>query len=66
MKVKVNQDLCIGCGLCASESVAASVFEMNETDYKAVVKDGADLQANKEKIKEAIEMCPVVAIKMVE
>lgn len=62
MKVKVNQDLCIGCGMCASESVAPEVFEMNETDYKAVVKEGADLQANKEKIREAIEMCPVAAI----
>lgn len=64
MKVTVDPDLCIGCGMCASESVAAEVFEIDEASYKAKVKAGADVEGNGDKVKEAAEMCPVGAIKI--
>ena len=56
---KVNQDKCIGCGTCAS--MCPEVFELN-SDGKAVVKSGADLEKNKEKIAEVISSCPTKAI----
>lgn len=56
MKPKIN-DACIACGTC--ESICPEVFKI-EGD-KAVVLD-ADYDALKDKIKEAIEACPVEAI----
>ena len=55
--VSVNQETCIGCGAC--EATCSEVFEL--IDGKAHVKAGAD--AGKPCIKEAIEGCPVDAIK---
>jgi ferredoxin len=53
--VKINKEKCIGCGLC--ESIAPEVFEIK--DGKAVVKNQ---NASKDKIKDAIDSCPVEAI----
>lgn len=63
MKVKVDQTSCIGCGACAN---ICDNFEMVETSkgYKARVKEG-----NVEEIgcnKDAMEACPVDAIKIKE
>ena len=57
--VKVIESDCIGCGLCAS--IADDVFEMKDTDEgsKAKVKT----QKKDEAVKDAIESCPVNAIK---
>jgi len=55
--VKVNQEDCIGCGSC--ESICPEVFEMKEG--KAHVKPNANPPKNR--LKEAIESCPVDAIK---
>ena len=55
--VKVNEDVCIGCGACAS--VCPDVFEMSD-DGKAQVKSGADEKADC--VKQAIDDCPVDAI----
>ena len=55
--LKVDQDKCIGCGVCVS--IAPEVFEIGE-DGKAHVKNPEG--ASKEKIKEAIESCPTGAI----
>lgn len=59
MKTKVDQDTCIGCGLCPS--IAPDVYEMGD-DGKAHeisedVPDGADSAAQ-----EAADGCPVSAI----
>lgn len=59
MKPVVDQDLCIGCGLCSS--VCPEAFEMND-DGKAQPIEGADFAAVEDGVKEAIESCPVQAI----
>ena len=56
--VKVDKNLCIGCGAC--ESVCSDVFEMK--DMKAVVKKGQE-KSSKPCVKEAVETCPVDAIR---
>ncbi|NQU16500.1 MAG: ferredoxin [Candidatus Saganbacteria bacterium] len=54
------EDGCTGCGLC--EQIAEGIFEI-PSDV-AVVKAGADLNANEAKIKEAADSCPVTCIKV--
>jgi ferredoxin len=55
-KVWINPG-CISCGTC--EFIAPEVFQV--TDISHVKKD-ADLQANAEKIKQAVASCPVSVI----
>lgn len=63
MKVKVNKDKCLGCGTCVA--LAPEVFEIG--DYgKSKVKSDADLQKNKELIKQAKDACPTQAIEIEE
>ena len=58
MKVRIDADLCTGCGLC-TDSVP-DVFKMGD-DVAQVIK--ADVPANLEKaVKEAVEDCPAEAI----
>jgi ferredoxin len=56
-KPNVDQDLCVGCGLCAQ--VCSDVFEL-KADGKADVISGADLSADC--IQDAVDQCPVGAI----
>lgn len=63
-KVKVNQDICIGCGACMS--IAPDVFEMNEEGL-AVSKKGHNVLEKLEKeeqedVMDALEGCPTGAI----
>lgn len=60
MRVIVDEDTCIGCGLCAE--TCPEVFEMN--DDKAKVKGDEVLQEVAESCKEAVENCPVEAIQI--
>ena len=62
MDVKVNQDKCIGCGLCSN--LCPEVFKMDEG--KAKVKDEANLKEAENCIKEAVNGCPVTAIEFKE
>ena len=55
--VKVNKEICIGCGTCPG--ICPEVFEMKD-DGKAHVKSGA--KPDEKCIKEAITSCPVGAI----
>lgn len=61
MNVKINKELCIGCGSCVS--VCAEVFEL-DSEGKSVVRKGADLVKNVDCIKQAEETCPVQAIEV--
>ena len=59
MKIKVNQDACIGCGACAA--TAEDLFELNgdglsEAKVEEVPEDKVD------EAKEALECCPTGAI----
>ena len=59
MKVKVNQDACIGCGACLS--IAEDLFEMNE-DGLSHAKVNEVPEDKQDQAKEAIESCPTGAI----
>lgn len=59
MRAYVDQDVCIGCGLCAS--TCPEVFEMNDEEKAEAVADTTD--ENRDGVMEAIENCPVSAIR---
>ena len=59
MKVKVNENACIGCGACAA--ICDNVFEINDEGLSSVVVDTVD-EADIDNVKEAIESCPTGAI----
>lgn len=61
MKIKIDKDKCIGCGLCAA--LAPDVFELKD-DGKADVK--ADANLSSPEIKNAAQSCPVQAIAVEE
>lgn len=57
MSIKVNKDLCIGCGTC--EVLCPVAFKLNSEGKAEVVgQDGADCAKN------AAESCPVQAIEI--
>jgi len=66
MKVSIDTNKCIGCGACVS--TASEVFELQdiEGETKAQVKDGADLEKNKQVVLNARDGCPVGAISVEE
>ena len=62
MKIKVNQENCIGCSLCVSS--AEDLFELNDEGI-SVVKVDTVPEDKQDEAKEAIENCPVSAIEEV-
>lgn len=56
MKARVNQELCVGCGLCASMN--PEVFQMDENGLATAVKETEDETL----LQESIDSCPVSAI----
>ncbi len=61
MKVLVDQDTCIGCGMCID--VCPQGFEYNSDD-KSSPKSSEVGEDIKDKIIEARDVCPVDAIKV--
>lgn len=57
--VSVNQDTCIGCGLCAQ--TCPEIFEIK--DGKSFVKKGQG-NLKEECLKEAVDNCPTGSISM--
>lgn len=55
-KVKVNDDLCIGCGLCISS--VPDVFDFSDDGKSKVIAEPTDEAA----IDDIIASCPVAAI----
>lgn len=57
MKVKVDKDKCIGCGTCLV--IAPKSFKLGDDGKAQPIEPPGD---GEEKIKEAIDSCPVDAI----
>jgi len=57
MSIKINLDLCIGCGTC--EALCPDVFKVNEEGKSEVIKED-----NLGCAKNAAESCPVQAIEV--
>jgi len=58
MKVRVDPDICIGCGLCVS--TCPEVYKMK--DDKAIAISGVVPKQSEELAKKAADECPVTAI----
>ncbi len=63
MKVKVNKDACIGCGMCID--ICPEVFRYDE-DEKSEVIQGEVTEELEDGAGEACEACPVDAIEITE
>ncbi len=63
MKIKINQEECIGCGSCSA--VCGEVFDLNE-ENKAVIKETGTARGETDKdcVKEAVDICPVQVIEV--
>ena len=59
MRAFVDQDLCIGCGMC--NVACPEVFELNDEGKAEAVADTTD--SNRDDVMTAIEGCPVSAIR---
>lgn len=62
MRVVVDEETCIGCGLCSE--TCPEVFEMNNDKARVIVDEVPEKVM--ESCKEAVENCPVEAIEMEE
>ncbi len=60
MKIKIDQEECIGCGSC--QVICPDFFELNE-ENKAEVKK-TDPGINDDCVEEAVDICPVDVIKV--
>jgi ferredoxin len=58
MRVKIDENVCTGCGLCVD--TCPEVFEMGDTTAK-VIADPVPAE-HEDKAREAAENCPVDAI----
>jgi len=63
MKAIVDQDLCIGCGLCPD--LCPEVFKMGDDDKAKVIVDEVPEDAE-DTCRDAAEQCPVEAIQIEE
>ena len=62
MKVRVDPDVCVGTGSC--EAICPEVFEVGD-DGISVAKASPVPKEHEKAVREAIENCPVEAIKEV-
>ena len=61
MKITIDKNLCIGCGTCTA--IASKSFRLG-LDGKAEVIE--PMEDEEQKIQEAIDSCPIAAIKSTE
>ena len=60
MKFKVDKDLCIGCGACAS--ICEEVFEITDDGYATAKDEEVTNDEIKENAISVLESCPTSAI----
>lgn len=60
MKVKIDKELCTGCGLC--EETCPDIFKLDEDEDIAIVTKTDYDEYDEECIQEAVESCPSEAI----
>lgn len=63
MKVKVNEDACIGCGACCA--IADTIFEIGDNGLSEVKKEEVQ-EDEKQAVRDAAEACPTGAIEVEE
>lgn len=59
--LKVDKEVCIGCGLCVT--LAPKTFRLDKDSKAEVINSAGD---DDKTIQEAIDACPVTAIKWVD
>jgi ferredoxin len=60
MKVRVDEDLCAGCGTCAE--MCPQIFEMEDDLAKVIIGDKSVPEENEALCRETADSCPVEAI----
>ena len=63
MKIRVNQEACIGCGACCA--IAEDLFDLNEEGLSVTLVDEVS-EDQKEDCIDAMESCPTGAIEEVK
>ena len=63
MKIRVNQEACIGCGACCA--IAEDLFDLNEEGLSVTLVDEVS-EEQKEDCIDAMESCPTGAIEEVK
>ena len=64
MRAKADRDACIGAGVCTTFT---SVFEIDDRDGKVrVVHEGELAPDELDEVEDAVAMCPVAALSLVE
>ena len=63
MRVFVDEDLCLGCGIC--EGLAPEVFSMANEPFAEVLVDPVPAEFE-EAVRQAAEECPEEAITIIE
>lgn len=58
-KVKLEEDLCVGCGMCAQQN--PKYFEFTDEGLSRVFKEDVD-KGDEESINDSVELCPTDAI----
>ncbi|MDD5455373.1 MAG: ferredoxin [Candidatus Ratteibacteria bacterium] len=62
MKVKVDEELCTGCGLCSDN--CSEVFELTDDVAQVMVEEVAP--EHEDCVRDAADDCPVEAITIIE
>ncbi|PKO14198.1 MAG: ferredoxin [Chloroflexi bacterium HGW-Chloroflexi-10] len=63
MKVVVDPDICLGCGVC--ESIAPNIFILGDEVYAKVIMNPVPEQL-RDVVEEAVSECPEEAISIIE
>lgn len=63
MKLRVDKDICIGCGAC--QATAPDVFEINDEGLAEVTVEEVAEELHEDAV-DALEGCPVSAIEEIE